>query len=122
MKDAHSAKRKVLENLRKEMSSADDGGLKDMLPKMKSKVVVAADNPQDLKKGLDKAKQIMEKRSELMPSSESDLMDEMSDEPESEMEKSLEDVVPELESEEDSEDPAVLKAKIAELKAQLARK
>lgn len=121
MKDAYSAKRRVLENLKKEMSQADDGGLKEVLPKMKSKVVVASDTKEGLAKGLDKAKEIMAKRSELMPdkSSEQDLMSEMGDE-ESEEESELEEVQPEME--EECDDPAALKAKIAELKALLAKK
>lgn len=63
--DKMEAKRKMLKELKKQMMSEDDMGLGDAL-KSKMKVTVAADSPKELKKGLSKAEEILEKRKEML--------------------------------------------------------
>jgi len=62
----NEAKREMLKSLRKIMMMDDDMGLgQHMKGKKQEKVIVSADNPKDLEKGLDKAKEILAKRSEM---------------------------------------------------------
>jgi len=63
----HAAKRKMLESLKSEMSKEDSMGLPELLKGKKlEKVVVASDSKKGLETGLDKAKEILKKRSEMM--------------------------------------------------------
>jgi hypothetical protein len=119
MKPEHSAKRKMLEALKKDMSKEDSMGLPEALGSKMHKVTVAADSKEGLAKGLDKAKEIMQKRSEMLglgdEKEEGSTEEEASETPEEESTETEELSSPE----EDSEDPAILKKRIAELKAKL---
>lgn len=109
--DMHKdAKLTALKDLRSMASEMMGEGLKKTMvePKMKSQVTVAADNPEDLKKGLDKAKEVvpdldkyMDEHNEEMDSIPAE-QDEMEDE-----EASEEDRIAELEAE-----LAALKSKV----------
>lgn len=66
IKGMNEAKRKVLEELKKQMMSEDDMGLKDMLGSKVKKVTVVADSDEGLQKGLSKAQQIAAKRKEML--------------------------------------------------------
>jgi len=81
MKGKKSAKREMLEALKKEMNSGDDVGMADKLKDLK-KVTVASDSKEGLEKGLSKAQEILKKRSELLGLDEDE--DEKEDKEESE--------------------------------------
>lgn len=55
------AKRKMLEALKKEMMDMDHEGMSE-----KMKVSVMSDSPEGLEEGLDKAKDLLKKRAEMM--------------------------------------------------------
>ena len=118
MKDSIDAKKKMLLALRKEMMSSDDMGLPKHLNKLQ-KVTVAADNKADLSKGLDKAKELLQKRSKMLGLPE-DSEEECLESPEEEASESPEEELSEEEPSEES--PEALKAEIERLKAQLAEK
>lgn len=114
MKDDYEAKKKMLLMLKKQMMSDDDMGL----PSHLKKVTVMADSPKEMAMGLDKAKDILQKRSSMMGmQEEEDPEDSLEDLP---MED--EDEECEMPEEDESDDPAALKMKIAELQAKLAKK
>jgi len=69
--DKSNLKRKVLQQLKKAMMSDEDFG--DLGKKLKGnqKVTVMSDSKEGLEKGLDKAQEILKKRSSMMEPAES---------------------------------------------------
>jgi hypothetical protein len=112
------AKLSVLKNMKKMATEMMGNGLKDGMDKKMAKVTVAASNPADLKKGLEKAQEIVEKdpakelEEEVMEASEEESPEEEMAEGE---EKSIEDC-------ETPEEIDALIAKLEEKKKALASK
>jgi hypothetical protein len=125
MKDKLEAKKAMLKSLKSEMKSMmgeGRGDLSDMLGKKLMKVTVASDSKEGLEKGLSKAEEIMQKKSESP---------EMEDESEYGCESCEDKGCPECEEmeeesseemPEEEESMESLKAQLAELKKQLASK
>lgn len=115
------AKKAMLKSLKKEMMDMmgeERSDLKDVLGKKLMKVTVASDSKEGLAKGLEKAEDIMEKKSE--EESEGYECDECGDMgcPACEEGEESEEASEEM----DKESPEALKAQIEELKKQLAAK
>lgn len=110
------AKLTALKGLRKTASEMMGSGIKDAVEPKKT-VTVAADNTEDLKKGLDKAKEIVPDFNKFMEESEDeDGMDTVSEEEAETVEDEAEES-PEYQMEEEHE----LRERIKELEAKLAK-
>jgi hypothetical protein len=107
MKEEALAKKEMLKELKKLMSKDDDMGLTDALKGKEKKVIVSSNSKKGLEEGLDKAKEILSKRKEMLGIG--DMLD------------SEEEVEKEDELEEKEEDASGLEDKIAKLEEELAQ-
>lgn len=118
MKEQLEAKRNMLKSLKKQMSKDDDMGLPKVLG-AKHQVTVAADSPKNLKKGLSKAEEILEKRKGMLGMGEVDDLSEKESEEEYDEEMMEDEEETEDKKEEMSKED--LQAKIEEYKSMLEK-